>query len=140
MSDRKSHKRRQAMAFDMPSIPDKLYFSIGEVAQLCDLKPHVLRYWECEFSKLNPVKRRGNRRYYTQDDIQLIMQIKHLLYCDGYTIDGARGQLKQPRQDELTPEVIAQAPAQQIQPASEVQSALANLERALEMFEEKDPA
>ena len=71
-------------------IPPKRYFTIGEVAELCDVKPHVLRYWEVEFPQLNPVKRRGNRRYYQRKDVLLIRQIKSLLYGQGYTIGGAR--------------------------------------------------
>lgn len=78
---------------ELPTIPDKLYFTIGEVAKLCDLKPHVLRYWEQEFPQLSPSKRRGNRRYYQRKDVVLIRSIKDLLYNQGYTIDGARQQL-----------------------------------------------
>ncbi|MCX7121055.1 MAG: MerR family transcriptional regulator [Gammaproteobacteria bacterium] len=78
---------------DLSPIPDKLYFSIGEVAELCQLKPHVLRYWEQEFPQLTPSKRRGNRRYYQRKDILLVRQIKSLLYGKGYTIEGARLQL-----------------------------------------------
>lgn len=74
----------------LPAIPDKRYFTIGEVGRLCALKPHVLRYWEQEFPQLNPVKRRGNRRYYRQEDVLTIRQIRALLYEEGYTIDGAR--------------------------------------------------
>ncbi len=78
---------------DLSPIPDKLYFSIGEVGELCDLKPHVLRYWEQEFPQLNPSKRRGNRRYYQRKDVLLVRQIKSLLYGKGYTIEGARLQM-----------------------------------------------
>ncbi len=78
---------------DLSPIPDKLYFSIGEVGELCDLKPHVLRYWEQEFLQLSPSKRRGNRRYYQRKDVLLVRQIKNLLYGKGYTIEGARLQL-----------------------------------------------
>jgi DNA-binding transcriptional MerR regulator len=78
---------------DLPTIPDKLYFTIGEVANLCDLRPHVLRYWEQEFPQLSPSKRRGNRRYYQRKDVVLIRSIKDLLYSQGYTIEGARQQL-----------------------------------------------
>lgn len=77
----------------LPDIPDKRYFTIGEVGELCDLKPHVLRYWEQEFSQLKPVKRRGNRRYYQREDVLLVRQIRALLYDQGFTIDGARQQL-----------------------------------------------
>lgn len=74
----------------LPPIPGKRYFTIGEVSELCDVKPHVLRYWEQEFPTLNPVKRRGNRRYYQRQDVLLIRQIRSLLYEQGFTIGGAR--------------------------------------------------
>jgi DNA-binding transcriptional MerR regulator len=75
---------------ELPVIPAKRYFTIGEVAALCLVKPHVLRYWEAEFPQLKPVKRAGNRRYYQYDEIILVRQIKNLLYEQGYTIGGAR--------------------------------------------------
>lgn len=75
---------------ELPLIPPKRYFTIGEVGELCAVKPHVLRYWEAEFPQLKPVKRRGNRRYYQRGDVILIRQIKSLLYEQGYTIGGAR--------------------------------------------------
>ena len=75
---------------ELPAIPSKRYFTIGEVSELCDVKPHVLRYWEQEFPTLRPVKRRGNRRYYQRHDVVLIRQIRSLLYQQGYTIGGAR--------------------------------------------------
>ena len=81
---------------DLPGfqpIPNKRYFSIGEVAKLSEVKPHVLRYWEQEFPQLSPTKRRGNRRYYQQQDIVLVSQIKSLLYEEGLTISGARARL-----------------------------------------------
>ena len=75
---------------ELPVIPGKRYFTIGEVSELCAVKPHVLRYWEQEFPQLKPVKRRGNRRYYQHQDVILIRQIRSLLYDQGYTIGGAR--------------------------------------------------
>lgn len=78
---------------DLPPIPSKRYFTIGEVSELCAVKPHVLRYWEQEFPQLKPVKRRGNRRYYQRHEVQLIRQIRTLLYVDGFTISGARNKL-----------------------------------------------
>jgi len=75
---------------ELPAIPGKRYFTIGEVSELCAVKPHVLRYWEQEFPQLKPVKRRGNRRYYQRDDVLTIRQIRSLLYEQGYTIGGAR--------------------------------------------------
>ena len=78
---------------ELPVIPNKRYFTIGEVSDLCEVKPHVLRYWEQEFPDLKPVKRRGNRRYYQRHDVVLIRQIRGLLYQEGYTIGGARQHL-----------------------------------------------
>ena len=78
---------------ELPVIPSKRYFTIGEVSELCGVKPHVLRYWEQEFTQLKPVKRRGNRRYYQRHDVILIRQIRSLLYDQGFTIGGARQQL-----------------------------------------------
>ncbi len=81
--------------FELPPIPSKRYFTIGEVSKLCLVKAHVLRYWEQEFPQLKPVKRRGNRRYYQRHEVQLIRQIRSLLYVDGFTISGARTRLQQ---------------------------------------------
>jgi DNA-binding transcriptional MerR regulator len=78
---------------ELPPIPSKRYFTIGEVSELCAVKPHVLRYWEQEFPQLKPVKRRGNRRYYQRHDVVLIRQIRSLLYVEGFTISGARNKL-----------------------------------------------
>ncbi len=78
---------------ELPAIPGKRYFTIGEVSDLCAVKPHVLRYWEQEFPSLKPLKRRGNRRYYQRHDVILIRQIKSLLYEQGFTIGGARQRL-----------------------------------------------
>ena len=78
---------------ELPPIPSKRYFTIGEVSELCGVKPHVLRYWDQEFPQLKPVKRRGNRRYYQRHDVMLIRQIRSLLYVDGFTISGARNKL-----------------------------------------------
>lgn len=75
---------------ELPAIPGKRYFTIGEVSDLCQVKPHVLRYWEQEFPQLKPVKRRGNRRYYQREDVEMIRTIRSLLYEQGYTIGGAR--------------------------------------------------
>ena len=78
----------------LPPIPAKRYFTIGEVSDLCAVKPHVLRYWEQEFSQLKPVKRRGNRRYYQHHEVLLIRRIRDLLYEQGFTINGARNRLE----------------------------------------------
>ena len=82
--------RRKA---ELPPIPAKRYFTIGEVSELCGVKPHVLRYWEQEFTQLKPVKRRGNRRYYQHHEVLLIRRIRELLYEEGFTISGARNRL-----------------------------------------------
>lgn len=87
----------------LPAIPAKRYFTIGEVSDLCGVKPHVLRYWEQEFTQLKPVKRRGNRRYYQHHEVLLVRRIRELLYEHGFTISGARNR--------LDPRVVAQTPA-----------------------------
>src|SRR5512132_1654610 len=79
---------------DLPAIPAKRYFTIGEVSELCGVKPHVLRYWEQEFTQLKPLKRRGNRRYYQHHEVLLIRRIRELLYEHGFTINGARNRLE----------------------------------------------
>ena len=88
--------RRKA---ELPPIPAKRYFTIGEVSELCGVKPHVLRYWEQEFTQLKPVKRRGNRRYYQHHEVLLIRRIRELLYEEGFTISGARNRLDNARID-----------------------------------------
>jgi DNA-binding transcriptional MerR regulator len=101
---------------ELPAIPAKRYFTIGEVSELCQVKPHVLRYWEQEFPALKPVKRRGNRRYYQRHDVLMIREIRHLLYAQGFTIGGARQRLEQltpapkPRLQVVAPVVAAAAP------------------------------
>ena len=82
-----------AVREELPAIPAKRYFTIGEVSELCGVKPHVLRYWEQEFTQLKPVKRRGNRRYYQHHEIMLVRRIRELLYQEGFTISGARNRL-----------------------------------------------
>jgi DNA-binding transcriptional MerR regulator len=77
----------------LPTIPDKRYFTIGEVSELCGVKPYVLRYWEQEFTQLRPMKRRGNRRYYQHHEVMLVRRIRELLYDEGFTISGARNRL-----------------------------------------------
>src|SRR5437763_3207363 len=91
---------------DLPPIPAKRYFTIGEVSDLCAVKPHVLRYWEQEFTQLKPVKRRGNRRYYQHHEVLLIRRIRELLYEEGFTISGARNRLD----NSLNGEEKAEAP------------------------------
>ena len=97
---------------ELPVIPAKRYFTIGEVSELCGVKPHVLRYWEQEFTNLKPVKRRGNRRYYQRHDVLMIRQIRSLLYEQGFTIGGARQRLEgEPPKAEtskVSPELVRQ--------------------------------
>ncbi|MBK7901085.1 MAG: MerR family transcriptional regulator [Azonexus sp.] len=99
---------------ELPPIPAKRYFTIGEVSELCGVKPHVLRYWEQEFTQLKPVKRRGNRRYYQHHEVLLVRRIRELLYNQGFTISGARNRLDDPASDEpvsVAPEPVAVAPS-----------------------------
>jgi len=96
---------------DLPPIPAKRYFTIGEVSELCGVKPHVLRYWEQEFTQLKPVKRRGNRRYYQHHEVLLVRRIRELLYREGFTISGARNRLDEGSEkpdinDEVTPQML----------------------------------
>jgi DNA-binding transcriptional MerR regulator len=88
------------MEKSLPPIPVKRYFTIGEVSELCDVKPHVLRYWEQEFAQLKPMKRRGNRRYYQHHEVLMIRRIRDLLYDQGFTISGARNKLQEIIQSE----------------------------------------
>jgi DNA-binding transcriptional MerR regulator len=87
--------QEQMLKAQLPPIPAKRYFTIGEVSELCGVKPHVLRYWEQEFTQLKPVKRRGNRRYYQHHEVLLIRRIRELLYEQGFTISGARNRLEE---------------------------------------------
>lgn len=115
------NKRKQKTSNDLPAIPDKLYFTISEVSGLCAVKAYVLRYWEQEFPQLKPVKRRGNRRYYQQQDILLVREIRKLLYEDGFTIEGARAQLSH------TPEIISDS----VKAGAVVKKVIAELENML---------
>lgn len=111
------------MATTLPPIPAKRYFTIGEVAELCGVKPHVLRYWEQEFTQLRPMKRRGNRRYYQHHEVLMIRRIRDLLYGQGFTISGARNRLQ-----ELAPgasgELVNGIESLEHAPSSELTSAL----------------
>ena len=111
---------------DLPVIPGKRYFTIGEVSELCGVKPHVLRYWEQEFTQLKPVKRRGNRRYYQHHEVLLIRRIRELLYDQGFTISGARNRL-----DEL---VAEPSKATRAQPAPNLGAFRKEIESLLEML------
>src|SRR3990167_11128347 len=96
LSQARTRKQKRHVLLTLPVIPDKCYFTISEVGQLCAVQPYVLRYWEREFLQLKPIKRRGNRRYYQHHDILMIRQIRKLLYEDGFTIEGARTKLQLP--------------------------------------------
>ena len=93
------HKPKDAPKEPLPPIPAKRYFTIGEVSEICGVKPHVLRYWEQEFAQLKPVKRRGNRRYYQHLEVLLVRRIRELLYNQGFTISGARNRLENPQEE-----------------------------------------
>jgi DNA-binding transcriptional MerR regulator len=105
---------------ELPVIPGKRYFTIGEVSDLCAVKPHVLRYWEQEFPNLKPVKRRGNRRYYQREDVILIRQIRTLLYDQGYTIGGARQRMSGEDADKVDDSNYQQMIRQMIRELEEV--------------------
>jgi DNA-binding transcriptional MerR regulator len=102
----------------LPEIPDKRYFTIGEVSELCGVKAHVLRYWEKEFTRLAPLKRRGNRRYYQRPEVQLVRHIRELLYEQGFTIAGARSKLESFSSDAEIPENAVDTDTQTQQPLS----------------------
>ena len=109
----------------LPPIPAKRYFTIGEVSELCGVKPHVLRYWEQEFTQLKPVKRRGNRRYYQHHEVLLIRKIRELLYEQGFTISGARNRLDGAEDKIETTQVVQNLPQISAQ-ASSIATASAN--------------
>lgn len=124
---------------ELPEIPGKRYFAIGEVSELCQVKPHVLRYWEQEFPQLKPIKRRGNRRYYQHDDVMMVRRIRSLLYDQGFTIGGARQRLKDPLKDGLMPaaanssslDPVAATPVRRQSEIREVRDELESLLRLL---------
>ena len=105
----------------LPSIPAKRYFTIGEVGDLCGVKPHVLRYWEQEFTQLRPMKRRGNRRYYQHHEVLLIRKIRELLYDQGFTISGARNQLMDGRANgDARPSLSVPSPVMESLPSTSI--------------------
>jgi DNA-binding transcriptional MerR regulator len=115
---------------ELPTIPGKRYFTIGEVSELCAVKPHVLRYWEQEFPQLKPVKRRGNRRYYQREDVLTIRQIRALLYEEGYTIGGARQRMEGDGEQALRPAELQAV----------IQETIRDLEDVLELLQPKRPS
>ena len=120
-------RHKSAGGDELPPIPAKRYFTIGEVSELCGVKPHVLRYWEQEFNQLKPVKRRGNRRYYQHHEVLLVRKIRELLYNQGFTISGARNRL-----DEGVP---VESVAVDVQDTNKVPSGLRNvLQSIIEML------
>lgn len=102
----------EVIALPMPTaeLPRKRYYAIGEVSELCGIKPHVLRYWEQEFPQLKPIKRRGNRRYYQFDDVEMVRRIRSLLYEQGFTIGGARQRLREARAEQVASIAAAALP------------------------------
>src|SRR5207247_1514797 len=127
---------------ELPPIPAKRYFTIGEVSELCAVKPHVLRYWEQEFSQLKPVKRRGNRRYYQHHEVLLIRRIRDLLYEQGFTINGARHRLESDEGGPATtppgeqPTGATAAPADAREPAEPATLSAAELRQELQEIRE----
>jgi DNA-binding transcriptional MerR regulator len=122
----------------LPDIPHKRYFAIGEVSDLCAVKPHVLRYWEQEFPQLRPVKRRGNRRYYQPEDVQMVRRIRSLLYDQGFTIGGARQRLKEmPRASSTMAANVQRAatPAKPHPKKAQLQALRSELESLLKLFD-----
>ena len=113
---------------ELPEIPTKRYFTIGEASTLCGVKSHVLRYWEQEFTQLKPMKRRGNRRYYQREDIELVRRIRRLLYDDGFTIQGARTKIS----DAENKHIIVKKPISK--PEFDVSGVITELEDVLAML------
>lgn len=129
------------MESSLPPIPAKRYFTIGEVGELCGVKPHVLRYWEQEFTQLRPMKRRGNRRYYQHHEVLMIRRIRKLLYEQGFTISGARAKLQESSRDHRT--ALQPAPAstgQAMADADTVPAAIDEMAQALQAASPVPPA
>jgi DNA-binding transcriptional MerR regulator len=122
----------------LPPIPAKRYFTIGEVSELCGVKPHVLRYWEQEFTQLKPVKRRGNRRYYQHHEVLLIRRIRELLYEQGFTISGARNRLDGRGQHEV--DAVPEPPPEPAVPTIEPEVLRAELHAILALLKQGSAA
>ena len=117
---------------ELPEIPRKRYFAIGEVSELCAVKPHVLRYWEQEFPQLKPVKRRGNRRYYQHEDVQMVRRIRSLLYDQGFTIGGARQRLREMRNEVAANDAVKPAATATPVPSDKKKQMLRDIRTELE--------
>lgn len=117
----------------LPPIPAKRYFTIGEVSDLCGVKPHVLRYWEQEFTQLKPVKRRGNRRYYQHHEVLLIRRIRELLYDQGFTISGARNKLNE-RESRNAPAEVLPEESFIVQPSVDIDAIRSGLNEILQLL------
>jgi DNA-binding transcriptional MerR regulator len=118
---------------ELPLIPTKRYFTIGEVGELCGVKPHVLRYWEQEFTQLRPVKRRGNRRYYQHHEVMLIRRIRELLYEQGFTISGARNRLlSESEAEDTASNLIEEEKIERVLTPAEIKQELAEIIRLLQ--------
>ncbi len=118
----------------LPPIPAKRYFTIGEVSDLCGVKPHVLRYWEQEFTQLKPVKRRGNRRYYQHHEVLLIRRIRELLYDQGFTISGARNKLSERENRNAAVEILPEDIFMEPQPSVDVDAIRSGLNDILQLL------
>ena len=125
--DERQNSTPSSTTSSLPPIPAKRYFTIGEVSELCGVKPHVLRYWEQEFTQLKPVKRRGNRRYYQHHEVLLIRRIRQLLYEEGFTISGARHRLEQPASTQSKPAEPSEASVSAATLRREIENVLATL-------------
>ncbi len=136
MQTKSESARAAAAKIPLPPIPAKRYFTIGEVSELCGVKPHVLRYWEQEFTQLRPMKRRGNRRYYQHHEVLLVRRIRELLYEQGFTISGARNRLGDAHNGRVRDQVEnADAPREPMEIAAEdLAGARAELTRALDLL------
>lgn len=131
----KTEKKKAQRLSNLPSIPDKQYFSIGETSALCGIESHVLRYWEQEFAQLRPIKGRGNRRYYQEKDIHVIRLLCYLLYERGFTIEGARNELAMQAQQPDTPNSAEPKPlSMQALPAGATRRLIDELESILEVL------
>ena len=126
----KGNPRKKFSTVDLPAIPDKLYFTIGEVAQMCAVETHVLRYWEQEFPDITPSKRRGNRRYYKPKDVRLIRKVRELLYDQGFTIEGARRQLSQAEEPVISENVSVSVDTSMAAFVAELEGIVKELETA----------